>query len=79
MTEPNATQSTTGTTTAPTLLQKPTISVVEAGKVLGIGRGAAYEAARRGQIPTIKIGQRLRVPTARLLAILNGDSRQPQS
>lgn len=71
MTEPNA--ATTATPQMADLLAKPTLSVVEAGKVLGIGRGAAYEAARRGQIPTIKLGERLRVPTARLLALLNGD------
>jgi excisionase family DNA binding protein len=53
------------------LLRRPTLSVPEAGQVLGIARGSAYEAARRGEIPTIKIGQRLRVPTAKLLAMLS--------
>ena len=39
-----------------------TISVPEAGRRLGIGRNSAYDAAARGQIPTIKIGRRLLVP-----------------
>ncbi len=40
-----------------------TISVPEAGKeYLGIGRDASYEAARRGDIPVIRIGKLLRVP-----------------
>jgi hypothetical protein len=36
-----------------------TISVPEAGRWLGLGRNASYEAARRGDIPTIKIGRLL--------------------
>ena len=43
-----------------------------AATILGISRGSAYEAARRGDIPTIRLGRRLVVPTAalrRLLAI----------
>ncbi len=42
-----------------------TISVPEAGRIyFDIGRDASYEAARRGDIPTIKIGKLLRVPVA---------------
>jgi excisionase family DNA binding protein len=48
----------------------PNDSVPEAGKLLGIGRNAAYEAARRGDIPTIKIGKRVVVPTALLKRML---------
>jgi hypothetical protein len=47
-----------------------TTSVPDAGKLLGIGRNAAYEAARRGDIPTIKIGKRVVVPTALLKRML---------
>ena len=54
------------------LARIPTISVVEAGRVLGLGRGSSYEAARRGEIPVIRIGARLRVPSARLLELLHG-------
>ena len=43
-----------------------TVSVPEAGRWLGIGRNASYEAARRGDIPTIRIGRLLRVPVAAL-------------
>jgi hypothetical protein len=42
-----------------------TISVPEAGRIYyGLGRNAAYAAAKRGEIPTIKVGARLRVPVA---------------
>jgi excisionase family DNA binding protein len=43
-----------------------TVSVPEAGRWLGIGRNASYEAARRGDIPTIRIGRLLRVPVVAL-------------
>lgn len=39
-----------------------TITVEEAGRQLGLGRNSAYQAAGRGEIPTIKIGRRLLVP-----------------
>ena len=42
---------------------KHVLSVPEAGRVyLNLGRNASYEAAHRGQIPTIKIGKLLKVP-----------------
>ena len=44
-----------------------TISVPEAGKkYFGLCRNAAYDAAARGEIPTIKIGRLLRVPVRAL-------------
>lgn len=51
-----------------------TMSVTEAAKRLGVSRNLAYEAARRGDIPTIKIGKRLLVPIAALHRLLaNGN------
>ena len=45
--------------------QPKTLTVPEAGRVyFDLGRNASYEAARRGEIPTIKIGRLLRVPVA---------------
>lgn len=49
---------------------RPTISVPEAGGLLGLGRSASYEAAKRGEIPTIPVGRHLKVPTALILAKL---------
>jgi excisionase family DNA binding protein len=51
-------------------MDRKTLSVAEAGKVLGIGRSAAYEAARSGQMPTIKIGRRILVPLVALERLL---------
>ncbi len=47
-----------------------TITVPEAGAALGIGRGAAYAAAARGEIPTLALGRRLVVPVPKLLELL---------
>ena len=51
-------------------MEKMTFTVEEAAKILGLGRSGAYEAARRGDIPTIRIGKRLLVPTAALERML---------
>ena len=52
-------------------LEKLVYTVEEAGTVLGLGRSGAYEAVRRGDIPTIKIGRRLLVPKAALERMLS--------
>jgi len=49
------------------LAAKATISVEQAAKILGVGRTAAYEAARRGEFPTRRLGRRLLVPVPALL------------
>jgi excisionase family DNA binding protein len=57
-----------------------TLTVEQAGRLLGISRGAAYRAAACGQIPTIRLGRRLLVPTARLhqmLGITDTDDLEP--
>jgi excisionase family DNA binding protein len=54
-----------------TLADMPlTLTVEEAAKVLRIGRSAAYDAARTGELPTIRIGRSLRVPRHRLEQLL---------
>ena len=44
-----------------------TMTVPEAGRLLGLGRDAAYDAADRGEIESITIGRRKVVPTHALL------------
>ena len=55
-------------------------SIEEVARLLGIGRNQAYSAARRGDIPVIRIGpRRMVVPRAafeRLLAEA-GQDREP--
>ena len=47
-----------------------TVTVEEAASLLSLGRTAAYEAARQGEIPTRRLGRRLIVPVPALLAWL---------
>ena len=48
-----------------------TISVPEAGRMyFGLGRNASYAAAARRQIPTIRLGARLRVPVVAIERML---------
>jgi hypothetical protein len=58
--------------------QPQTLTIPEAGMTyFGLSRNGSYAAARRGDIPTIKIGRLLRVPIRALEAIL--DSTMPAS
>lgn len=41
-----------------------TVSIPAAAKIIGIGESLAYEAAARGEIPTVQIGKRKLVPVA---------------
>ena len=46
--------------------------VPEAGRrYFGLCRGTSYIAAQRGEIPTIRIGRRVRVPVRTLEAMLD--------
>lgn len=53
----------------------PTLDLDEARQAIGIGRSAAYEAVRAGTWPTpvIRVGRRIRVPTASLRRVLELD------
>jgi hypothetical protein len=54
--------------------EQPTVSVwPAAGEALGLSRSAAYEAATRGDIPVIRLGRRVVVPTAALRRLLQLD------
>ena len=47
-----------------------TLDVPEAGRLIGLSRTSAFEAARRGDLPTIRIGRRLLVPKRALEKLL---------
>jgi hypothetical protein len=55
-----------------------TLSVPEAGmKYFGLCRNAAYDAAKRGELPTVRIGRLLRVPVRALEQMLDRASEPP--
>jgi excisionase family DNA binding protein len=49
-----------------TEFERQTHRIGEAAKLLGIGRNQAYDAAKSGQLPVIRIGKRLLVSRAAL-------------
>jgi excisionase family DNA binding protein len=55
------------------LRERPTITVDEAADVLAITRTGAYQAVRRGEIPSVRVGRRLIIPTTSLLRLLGVD------
>jgi excisionase family DNA binding protein len=50
-----------------------TLTIEETASLLGLGRTATYEAARRGQIPARRLGRRVVVPVPALLEWLSSD------
>ena len=57
----------------------PVLDVPTAGRLLGLGRSAAYDLVLAGRWPTpvLRLGRRLRIPTAPLLALLGLDPIRP--
>jgi excisionase family DNA binding protein len=51
-------------------LERQTLSVEEAGRILGISRTSAYAYAKDGSLPTIRLGGHLLVPKAALDKLL---------
>jgi excisionase family DNA binding protein len=49
---------------------RTTVTVDEAGAIVGISRASAYQAANSGDLPTVRIGRRLLVPVAQLKRML---------
>lgn len=49
---------------------KATISIPEAGSLLGLSQSGSYVAADKGDIPTLRFGRLRRVPVGALLSCL---------
>ncbi len=52
------------------LTSRQTLSIEEASRALGISRASAYRAARSGEIPVIRVGNRILVPKTALRRFL---------
>ncbi|MBI4303099.1 MAG: helix-turn-helix domain-containing protein [Chloroflexi bacterium] len=50
--------------------KKLTLSVERAGELLGISRATAYNLAKNGQLPVLRLGHRLVVPKVALQKML---------
>jgi len=60
-------------------MARATVSVPEAGRIIGLSRTGSYAAARRGDLPTVRVGRKLVVPVYRLLAMLDGEREKDTS
>jgi excisionase family DNA binding protein len=59
------------------LRNKLTVTVSEAAALLGISRALAYELVAREEIPAIRLGYRIVVPTHRLLDLVFNERTRP--
>ena len=53
-----------------------TVSIPEAAHLLGLSRNGAYEAAKRGELPTVRFGRRIVVSKPALMRLL--EEAQPK-
>jgi hypothetical protein len=58
-------------------VEKPTYSIPEGARLLGIGVKQTREAVKNGQIPSIKINDRDRILGSPLHRLLNGGAAKP--
>lgn len=57
--------------------ERPTIPLwPDTGRALGLSRSATYDSASRGEIPVIRFGRRVVVPTAALRRLLGLDGAE---
>ncbi len=54
---------------------RPTLTVEDAAALLGVSRATAYAAVKSGEIPSIRVGRRVLVPTAALRRLLMLDEQ----
>jgi excisionase family DNA binding protein len=52
--------------------EKLVYTVNETAELLGMSRNGTYNSIAAGEIPSVKIGKKIVVPKARLLALLSG-------
>ena len=56
-----------------------TLTVEQAGKLLGISRAHAYDLARTGEIPSVKLGKRVVIPRRALERFIDGEIEERAS
>lgn len=59
------------------MVERLTVTVEEAAVMLGSSRTTAYGCASRNEIPTVRLGRRVVVPTAALMTMLRIDEQPP--
>ena len=60
----------------PTPQQQATLTADQVSKILNIGRNQVYNAMKNGEIPCLRLGRRLVIPTAAFRNLLGLDAQQ---
>lgn len=61
--------------TSPAGTRRETVDLwPDMARILGVSRNGIYEAARRGDFRTIRVGKRILVPLAEIRRLLDGES-----
>jgi excisionase family DNA binding protein len=60
---------------SPRWVEHNVFTIEETAEILRISKWSAYEAAKRKQIPTIKVGRRKFIPRRALERMLEGEDR----
>lgn len=55
------------------VMERQTVSVSEAAKILGIGRQTAYDLVALGKLPYVRLGKRILIPRKALDRLLEGN------
>ena len=55
----------------PSPQDQPTLTVDEAARLLGVAPTTVYEAVKRNELPSLKVGRRVLIPTAALRQALH--------
>jgi excisionase family DNA binding protein len=59
------------------LMKLPTLTVEQAAQMLGVSRNHAYAAVKARELPSLKLGRRVLIPTRPLLAMLGIEPTGP--
>jgi excisionase family DNA binding protein len=52
-------------------MERETLTVREVARLLGVGKNCAYDAIRRGQVPSVRIGKRIVIPRSAFQRMLD--------
>jgi len=58
--------------------QRQTLTAKETAEILGVATPTVYAAVKRGELPAIKIGDRVLIPRAAVQHMLEGPKRSRQ-
>jgi excisionase family DNA binding protein len=53
------------------------LSVKEAASLVGVSPARIYEGVRRNELPSLRMGSRILIPTHKLMELLGGETTTP--